>query len=125
MSQNTSQKPIYRIITILSAIAFGGSTLFGIVGLYISAFQEPKSNVSAATASKDAQLKELAQGYELVLKREPDNQLALQGLVQARIQLNDLQGAIEPMEKLVKLNPERADYKTVLGGIKQRLGKGG
>jgi Flp pilus assembly protein TadD len=70
------------------------------------------------------QLQKQAQGYELVLKREPNNQLALQGLVQARLQMNDLQGAVEPMEKLVKLNPDNPQYKALLTAIKQRPGKG-
>lgn len=122
MSENTSQKPFYRIIIILSAVAFVGSTVLGVVSLYSNAFQDSKSTAPTAAASKDAQLQAQARGYESVLKREPDNQLALQGLVQARLQLNDLKGAVEPMEKLVKLNPDRADYKTLLSAIKQRVG---
>ena len=124
MSQNTSQKPIQRILVILSALAFAGSTVIGIIGLYVNAFQAPKDATSTATASKDAQLKAQERGYELVLQREPENQLALRGLVEARLQRNDLQGAIEPMEKLVKLNPDNPQYKALLDGIKQRVGKG-
>ncbi len=114
MFQNTSQKPIYRIITILSAMAFCGSTVIGIVGLYSSALQEPKDNAKTAVASRDSQLEAQERGYELVLQREPDNQVALQGLVQVRLQMNDLQGALAPMEKLVKLNPDQAEYKAQL-----------
>ena len=125
MSQNTSQKPIYRVLSILSALAFAGSTVIGIVGLYVSAFQGPKEATTTATGSKEAQLKAQEKGYELVLQREPENQLALRGLVEARLQKNDLQGAIEPMEKLVKLNPDNPQYKALLDGIKQRAGKGG
>jgi cytochrome c-type biogenesis protein CcmH/NrfG len=125
MSQNTSQKPLQRILIIISGVAFAGSTVFGTIGLFTSAFQEPKDTAKTAAASKDSQLKAQERGYERVLQREPENQVALQGLVQARLQMNDLQGAVEPMEKLVKLNPERADYKALLAGIKQRVGQGG
>lgn len=125
MSQNTSQKPIQRILVILSALAFGGSTVLGMVSLLTTDFQASKDTSKTAAASKDEQLKAQAQGYELVLQREPENQVALQGLVQTRLQINDLQGAVEPMEKLVKLNPDNPQYKALLTEIKQRVGKGG
>ncbi len=123
MDQNTSPKPIQRILIIISGIAFAGSTVFGMVELFSSALQEPKDNAKTAAASRDSQLEAQERGYELVLQREPDNQVALQGLVQARLQMNDLQGAVEPMEKLVKLNPNNAQHKALLAGIKQRVGK--
>jgi cytochrome c-type biogenesis protein CcmH/NrfG len=124
MSQNTSQKPIQRILIILSGLAFAGSSIVGIAGLFSGAFQEPKDTATTAAVSKDSQFKEQIRGYELVLQREPDNQVALQGLVQTRLQMNDLQGAVAPMEKLVKLNPDNAQYKALLTGIKQRVGQG-
>jgi hypothetical protein len=39
--------------------------------------------------------------------------------------MNDLQGAIEPMAKLVKLNPDNPQYKALLAGINERATKGG
>lgn len=122
MSQSTSQKPIHRILIIVSVISFLGSTVFGLVGLFSSALQEPKSNSNSAVASKDSQLEAQVRGYESVLQREPENQVALEGLAQARLQMNDLQGAVAPLEKLVKLNPDNAQYKALLTGIKQRVG---
>jgi cytochrome c-type biogenesis protein CcmH/NrfG len=110
MSQNTSQKPIQRILVILSGLAFAGSTVLGMVSLLTTDIQASKDTSKTAAASKDEQLKAQAQGYELVLQREPENQVALSGLVDTRLQMNDLQGAVEPMEKLVKLHPDRSDY---------------
>jgi cytochrome c-type biogenesis protein CcmH/NrfG len=129
MSQNTSQKPLQRILIILSGIAFAGSTVIATAGLFISAFQEPKDTpktaTAKATAAQEEQLKAQASGYETVLQREPENQVALQGLVQTRLQLKDFQGALAPMETLVKLNPDKADYKALLAGIKERAGQTG
>ena len=67
-----------------------------------------------------AQLAEREQGYELVLKREPENPAALQGLVETRIQMDDLAGAIEPMEKLVKIYPEQPELQALLEALKQQ-----
>jgi cytochrome c-type biogenesis protein CcmH/NrfG len=124
MTQDTSPKPIKRILTIVSGLAFAASSVFGMVELFIHPSQESKANPLSAVASKDEQLKQQAKGYELVLQREPENQIALQGLVQARLQMNDLQGAVAPMEKLVKLNPNNPQYNALLAGIKQRMSKG-
>lgn len=118
--QDTSPKPIQRILIIISGLAFAASSLVGIAELFINALQAPKDNAKTELAAKGSQLEAKEQGYKLVLQREPDNQIALQGLVQARLQMNDLQGAIAPLEKLIKLNPDRAEYKALLTRIKQR-----
>ena len=57
--------------------------------------------------------------YQVILKQEPDNQVALQGLVQVRLQMNDTKDAVQPLEKLVKLNPDKQEYKTLLAQIKK------
>lgn len=108
----------------MSGLAFAGSTVIGMAQLYTSGFHEQKNTPTPKAASKDPQLKERERGYELVLQREPDNQVALQGLVETRLQMNNLQGTLEPMEKLVKLNPDNPQYKALLTAIKQRIGKG-
>lgn len=121
MTQNTSShKPIQRVLVILSGIAFLGTTTFGMAELFSKGFQEPENNAQTAATPANSQLEAQARGYEIVLQREPENQLALQGLVQVRMQMNDLQGAIAPMEKLVQLNPDTPEYQALLEGIKQR-----
>ena len=69
-----------------------------------------------------AELEARARGYELVLEREPDNQTAIEGLVEARIQLGDREGVIAPLEKLAELNPSTPEYRVLLGQAKQSVG---
>lgn len=77
---------------------------------------------AADPTSMQAELEAQARGYELVLEREPDNQTALEGLVDARIQLNDIEGVVAPLEKLVELNPGVPDYAVLLAQTKQQMG---
>lgn len=73
-------------------------------------------------AEVQEELEARARGYELVLEREPDNQVAIQGLVETRIQMGDLQGVIAPLERLAELNPDTPNYQVLLGQTKQAIG---
>lgn len=75
-----------------------------------------------APSTAQEELEARARGYALVLEREPDNQTAIQGLVDARIQLGDLEGVVEPLTKLADLNPDIPDYQILLGQTHQALG---
>lgn len=124
MTQSTAQKPLYKAIMLISGFAFLGSTLFGVVGMFTNPTnQSADGNAATESQSFQQQLQKQAQGYEAVLQREPNNQVALQGLVDARLQMNDFKGAIAPLEKLIKLNPDRNDLKAMLAQAKQQAGK--
>ncbi|MEM8804763.1 MAG: tetratricopeptide repeat protein [Cyanobacteria bacterium P01_G01_bin.38] len=84
---------------------------------------DPNASSAPGTADQRAELEGRANGYELVLQREPNNQTALLGLVEARIALRDLQGVVEPLEKLAELNPNVPSYAVLLGQTKQQLGE--
>lgn len=73
-------------------------------------------------AAMQAELEAQARGYELVLEREPENQTALEGLVDTRIQMGDIEGVVDPLRKLVDLNPEVTDYAVLLAQTKQQIG---
>lgn len=76
----------------------------------------------ADPASIQAELEAQARGYELVLEREPENQTALEGLVDTRIQMGDIEGVVAPLQTLVELNPEIPDYAVLLAQTKQQIG---
>jgi cytochrome c-type biogenesis protein CcmH/NrfG len=109
---------IKQIFALVSMVGFGGSAIFGIVSLFGSGLSSKHQQKPTAAVSQESLLATQERGYETVLQREPQNQTALEGLANVRLQMNNQVGAIEPLEKLVKLNPDRADYKVLLGQAK-------
>ena len=69
----------------------------------------------------EEQLASQARGYSAVLAREPENPTALLGLMQVSLQQGNLEGAIAPLETLIRLNPQRSDYQDLLNEINIRL----
>jgi cytochrome c-type biogenesis protein CcmH/NrfG len=106
---------IKQIFALVSMVGFGGSAIFGVVSLFSSGLSSQHQQKSAPVAvSQESLLAAQERGYVGVLQREPQNQTALEGLANVRLQMNNGKGAIEPLEKLVKLNPDRLDYKALL-----------
>lgn len=119
-----SRKRFQKIVTTVSIVAFFGSTAYGAIGAISSAINQPPENANTAS-SVESQLQAQERGYKLVLQREPENQVALKGLVEVRLQMKNAQGAIAPLEKLVKLNPSQQEYKMLLAQVKKQGGGGG
>ncbi|WP_333066577.1 MULTISPECIES: tetratricopeptide repeat protein [unclassified Microcoleus] len=117
---------IKQIFALVSMVSFGGSAIFGIVSLFSSGLSSQHQQKQAtATVSQESLLATQERGYETVLRREPQNQTALEGLANVRLEMNNGKGAIEPLEKLVKLHPDRADYQALLAQAKgKKWGKG-
>ncbi|MEG4231953.1 tetratricopeptide repeat protein [Microcoleus sp. Pol11C3] len=119
-----SVRPVHRsdrikqIFALVSMVSFGGSAIFGIVTLFSSGLSSQHQQKPAAAVSQESLLAAQERGYQTVLQREPQNQTALEGLANVRLQMNNKLGAIEPLQKLVKLNPDRVDYKALLGQAK-------
>ncbi|XZN89912.1 MAG: tetratricopeptide repeat protein [Microcoleus sp.] len=123
--KKSSNSPVHwrdrvkQISALVSMVSFGGSAIFGIVSLFSSGLSSQHHQKQAAVVvSQDSLLAAKERGYVTVLQREPQNQTALEGLANVRLEMNNRVGAIEPLEKLVKLHPERADYKQLLGQAK-------
>ncbi len=113
-SRQRSLQRKQKLIALIGTIGFGGSMLFTLVPLFKSGLQQQNQPEIIEVESAEVQLKAQEKGYQSVLQREPENLTALEALVNVRLQLNDTKGAIEPLEKLVKLSPEREDYKALL-----------
>lgn len=110
---------IKQIFAFVSMVSFGGSAIFGIVSLFGSGLSsQHQQKPTAVAVSQESLLAAQERGYVTVLQREPLNQTALEGLANVRLERDDKVGAIEPLEKLVKLNGDRADYKQLLGQVK-------
>ena len=98
---------------------FAGSTIFGMVSLFSSGLSSQHQQKQAPVAvSQESLLAAKERGYVGVLQREPQNVTALEGLANVRLEMDNRVGAIEPLEKLVRLHPDRADYKALLGQAK-------
>ena len=113
------KKRIIRIVTLISAVAFLGSAGFGLIRMMTN----PAQSTQVSTQAEDLtqQLQAQARGYEMVLQREPENQIALQGLVEIRLQMKHFERIIQPLETLVRLNPKQEQYETLLATIKQQV----
>lgn len=122
----TRRRWLINIVLVLAVIAFVGISMIPLIS---TAFKESQPSTVATPASgqtpaagQQSKLQDQARGYELVLQREPENQTALKGLVEARMQLRDFKGAIAPLEKLAALNPNRTEYTVLLAQLKQNNG---
>ncbi len=128
---------IVKVVLVFAVLAFVGVSVVPIIGAFNNTppSNQNTSNTRGSSPSSDqkSQLEDQVRGYELVLQREPENQTALKGLLQARLTLlsqkakgevkpSDIQAVIEPLEKLAKLNPEQSEYAVLLAQAKQQIG---
>lgn len=122
MPEKSAKKKLQRILILASGLAFLGSTGVFLIGV----FNNPSPSnpeIQTQTDSVEEKLKQQEKGYEAVLQREPNNPAALQGLVETRLQMGNLQGAIEPTKKLIELYPNEPKLKELLAAIEQRAGQ--
>ncbi|MEN9224686.1 MAG: tetratricopeptide repeat protein [Thermostichus sp. DRC_bins_24] len=113
------ESPIRKIFKTLVLVIGPLILLSFSFGPLLQAFQ-PSSSVDTSLITE--QLQTEADGYRAVLEREPDNRIALEGLINTQLQLNEPQGAIEPLMKLVELEPEDRGLRAFLAQIQQDTG---
>ncbi|MBW4662781.1 MAG: tetratricopeptide repeat protein [Chroococcus sp. CMT-3BRIN-NPC107] len=125
MSQK-SNRWLINIVLVVAAIALVGASMLPLLTSTIEQSQPPIATPlpsgQNAIAAQKSQLENQVRGFELVLQREPENQTALQGLVDAKIKLGDIQGAIPFIEKLAALNSTQPQYTLLLAQAKIRTG---
>lgn len=111
---------LVRGVLILAVAAFVAvPVLFALNGRSSTRQDTPQAQTTADQATK---LQGQIDGYTAVLEREPENQTALIGIIEAKIALGDLEGTVEPLERLANLNPETPEYAIALAQTKQQLG---
>ncbi len=117
--KNTPKQIFRQVFVILSGLSFASFSIIGVIKMLKTPnnANQPQQEV----VSPETQLEKEAQGYKLVLEREPDNRFALERLVQIYLTGGDLVSALPLMEKLVSLEPQNQSYQEALGFIKQGL----
>ncbi|MBE9217184.1 tetratricopeptide repeat protein [Plectonema cf. radiosum LEGE 06105] len=118
-----------KIVLIVAVIALVGGSMVPIIAAFNDSQQSGNATNSTGNSDQDqkSKLEDAVRGYEQVLLREPENQTALIGLLENRLQLlrlgqGDIKGVITPLEKLSKLNPEETRYAVLLAQAKQQTG---
>ncbi len=103
-------KGIQKFFLIVSGLSFIISGSYGVISLFSNDNQQAKQVESQKAAeSKNKEEEKLAnveKGFEKVLEREPNNQFALENLVQIKKDRSDFKGAIDTLEKFIKSNPD-------------------
>ncbi|GFE71043.1 lipopolysaccharide assembly protein LapB [Chroococcus sp. FPU101] len=116
---STIQPKQKRWLTISLAIMVFALVSFSMMPL-ISSFFLVSNKTHLASSSFPSKLESEAQGYQMVLQREPENQNALRGLFEARLKQGNLIDAIAPLAQLAELNPEQTDYSILLAQAQQQ-----
>lgn len=106
-------------VLIVAVLAFVGLAIYPAVEAWR---ESSRPTATSSPAARQAELETQARGFELALEREPNNQTLLRGLVDTRIQMGDLKGAIDPIKKLAELNPDQTQYTVLLAQVLVRSG---
>jgi tetratricopeptide (TPR) repeat protein len=114
------QKILRIAFAFLGVVSFLGFSIAPIVRAFWS--ESPTAQVQAPTGEVQNRLQERIAGYETVLQREPENVTALRGLADLNLELGKFDQAVEPLTKLVTLQPESLPDKLLLARLKLQLG---
>lgn len=108
MPEQKNRNYLQRVLIIASGLAFLSLMIIPLVGLLWKSPEatQPTNNPNAAANGDLKTLQAEAQGYEQVLKREPENLRALQGVIDTKMKMGDYQGAIPHLEKLSQMYPD-------------------
>lgn len=118
--ETSKKSTLTKVFVIGSGLAFLASSVMGLSSMIGSSIDQPAAKENAAQ-SQNAQLQAEEKGFATVLKREPNNQTALRGLVEIRMRRGDIPGTKAALEQLVKLNPTDVRYKELLAEINKQV----
>lgn len=125
------RRGVIGVILVLSLIAFVGFSMAPLLGgLVRTNSSQSEPNQTAVSNVSGTQLKDLedqARGYQLVLQREPDNETALRGFLQAKFELisqgqGQVRDVVEPLQRLAQLHPEIPEYGILLAQAQEYTG---
>ncbi|MEL7223831.1 MAG: tetratricopeptide repeat protein [Cyanobacteria bacterium J06576_12] len=113
---------LVRGVLIVAVAAFLAVSVLGVISSNRGGGGASTAASTAPGADRTTQLQGEINGYTAVLGREPNNQTALRGIIDAKAELGDLEGTVEPLERLAELNPTVPEYSIILAQTKQQLG---
>lgn len=123
-AQQSRNSWFVKVVLGVASLAFIGIGLLPMLGgMFRSNSAQNADNYAVVEANQQEQLQTLADGYAEVVEREPENLVALQGLMQARLQLGQLQEAIAPMAKLSELDPDNLQLAVLVGRARLEAGE--
>jgi tetratricopeptide (TPR) repeat protein len=111
-SNNKQRKTFFTVAIGLILLGFVGAPLIPVI---IGFFSQASTPPTASQVGDLTKLQQQIQGYETVLKREPNNINALNNLAQLRMELGQPEQAIELLERLRTLNSADPRYTLSLG----------
>ena len=126
------QKALKRVLVVLFGSAFVGSTVFMLMGSILGRQEQPSTPIANSNVADEApevnprnnlnaRLQSQIIGYEKLLEKEPENTTILTNLIRIKLEMGDLEGAVAPLTKLAKLQPERTELVAILKEIETKL----
>ncbi|OKH17361.1 tetratricopeptide repeat protein [[Limnothrix rosea] IAM M-220] len=111
-----------KVILFIGGGAFLGTAMLPIIGSLLGGNSTPSEDgTTSQTEIPAAELQALEENLLVVLEREPNNPNALQNLIRVRLELGDLQGVIDPLDKLITLFPEDQVLKDLKVQIEENI----
>jgi hypothetical protein len=122
MAEPTNKMTTFRrTLVIVSGGFFLVSMSSGLFSMFSNDGQTQSQEATAQTTSANQQLEQQALGYEKVLTKEPQNKFALDGLIKARLDMNDIKGLQTQIERLMKIYPNEPAFQEVMKAIEKDL----
>lgn len=127
-SKQKDPKQLQRFMLIGAGLLFFSAVAIPIFQSIVEGINQPTTSDPTPATVQDLtrQLEQQEEGFVAVLEREPENTTALQGLVRIRLQLEDYEGAVQPIKKLLELYPEEQDQqalKALLTQVEQTIAR--